>query len=76
MVGSSDLFAVLEGDTGADEGNEVGSVHGSTSGLGILDELERHSPRTRPCRASELGPLVNRYRCFADHMSPEARRER
>ena len=42
MVGSFDLFAVGEGDAGADEGDEVGCVDGAPAGLGGLDEFERH----------------------------------
>ena len=42
VVGSFDEFAVLELCAGADEGDEVGCVDCAPSGLGGLDELERH----------------------------------
>jgi len=42
LVGSFDLFAVGEGDAGADEGYQVGCVDHAPSGLGGFDQLERH----------------------------------
>ena len=41
-VGSFDEFAGLEAGSGADEGDEVGCVHGAPAVLGGLDELECH----------------------------------
>ena len=42
MVGSFDEDAVGEGRAGADEGNQVGCVHGAPAVLGGLDELVGH----------------------------------
>lgn len=54
VVGSLDQEAFLERRSGADEGDEVGGVHGSPAGLGGLDELEGHRHAGCP-RAGHLG---------------------
>ena len=41
LVGPFDLFAVGEGDAGADEGDEVGCVDGAPAGLGGLRQKAR-----------------------------------
>ena len=45
--GSFDEFAVVEGRTGTDEGDEVRRVHRPPAGLGGFYELERHSQAGR-----------------------------
>jgi hypothetical protein len=42
LAGPLDVVAVDEGRSGADQGDEVGRVHGAPAVLGRLDELERH----------------------------------
>lgn len=42
FFGLFDEFAVREGRAGADEGDQVWCVDGAPSGLGGLDEFERH----------------------------------
>ena len=57
MVGSFDLFAVGEGDAGADERDQVGCVHHAPPGLGGFDELERHRYASGS-RAGALGDTL------------------
>jgi hypothetical protein len=42
FVGSFDEFAVLEPRAGADQGDQVGCVHGAPAVLGGFDEFEGH----------------------------------
>ena len=54
FVGSFDQQAFVEAGSGADECDEVGCVDRAPSGLGGLDELERHRDAGGP-RAGSLG---------------------
>jgi hypothetical protein len=56
VVGSFDEDAVVEGGAGADEGDEVGCVHGAPAGLGGLDEFECHG-QSCGAGAGSLGDL-------------------
>jgi len=62
VAGSFDEFAVGEGSSGADEGDEVGRVDGAPAVLRRLDELERHGQARGPgSRAlGDLGPVPDR----------------
>src|SRR5947207_2659936 len=56
VVGSFDQLAGVEAGASADEGDEVGCVHGAPAGLGGLDQLERHGQSGR-AGAGSLGDL-------------------
>ncbi len=63
FVGAFDQFAVLEAGAGADEGDEVGCVHGTPAGLCGLDELERHGQAGRAGTGPfGVGPCADRRR--------------
>ena len=55
--GSFDEFAVVEGRTGADKGNEVRCVYIPPTDLGGFDELERDGQAGRP-GSGTLGDLA------------------
>jgi hypothetical protein len=55
LVGSFDDFSLLKRGTGAEQGDEVGCVDGTLSGLCGLDELERHRDSSSSARTGSLG---------------------
>jgi len=55
--GSFDEFAVVEGRTGTDKGNEVRCVYSPPTDLGGFDELERDGQAGRP-GSGTLGDLA------------------
>ena len=57
FVGAFDELAVDEGGAGADEGNEVGRVHGAPAGLGGFDEFVGHG-QPGGAGAGPLGDLA------------------